>query len=85
MGKPMEFAAQGEIYDGSLDRHPDIPKIWLHNEDDLYTNMAFLEVMQDNFADIFRNSKFMLWHANGQAKQNLLAGVKNLAYRGIPN
>ena len=85
MGKPMEFAAQGEIYDGSLDRHPDTPKIWLHNEDDLYTNMAFLEVMQDNFADIFRNSKFMLWHANGQAKQNLLAGVKNLAYRGIPN
>lgn len=81
----MEFAAQGEIYDGSLDRHPDTPKIWLHNEDDLYTNMAFLEVMQDNFADIFRNSKFMLWHANGQAKQNLLAGVKNLAYRGIPN
>ena len=81
----MEFAAQGEIYGGSLDRHPDTPKIWLHNEDDLYTNMAFLEVMQDNFADIFRNSKFMLWHANGQAKQNLLAGVKNLAYRGIPN
>ena len=81
----MEFAAQGEIYDGSLDRHPDTPKIWLHNEDDLYTNMAFMEVMQDNFADIFRNSKFMLWHANGQAKQNLLAGVKNLAYRGIPN
>ena len=46
--------------------------------------MAFLEVMrdkglhasQDNFADIFRNSKFMLRYANGQARQNLLAGVK---------
>ena len=93
MGEPMEFAAQGEIYEGSLDIHPDAPKVWLHNEDDLYANMAFLEVMrdkglnasQDDFADIFRRSKFMLWHANGQAKQNLLAGVKNLAYRGIPN
>ena len=68
MGEPMEFAAQGEIYEGSLDIHPDAPKVWLHNEDDLYTNMAFLEVMrdkglnasQDDFADIFRRSKFML-------------------------
>ena len=83
MGEPMEFAAQGEIYEDGLDIHPDAPKVWLHNEDDLYTNMAFLEVMrdkglnasQDDFADIFRRSKFMLWHANGQARQNLLAGI----------
>ena len=75
----MEFHAQGNTYNGNLDIHPDAPKIWLHNEDDLYTNMAFLEIMrdkglnasQDNFADVFRESKFMLWHANGQARQNL--------------
>ena len=83
MGEPMEFQAQGEIYEGSLDIQPDAPNIWLHNEDDLYTNMAFLEIMrdrglhatQDEFADVFRKSDFMLWHANGQARQNLLAGV----------
>ncbi|MBR55385.1 hypothetical protein CMK19_16640 [Candidatus Poribacteria bacterium] len=83
MGQPMEFAAQGEIYQGSLDIHPESPEVWLHNEDDLYTNMAFLEVLRDkgldasqeNFADVFRRSKFMLWHANGQARQNLLAGI----------
>ena len=83
MGEPMEFDAQGEIYEGSLDIHPDAPKIWLHNEDDLYTNMAFLEILrdhglnatQDNFADVFRKKDFMLWHANGQARQNLLEGI----------
>ncbi len=84
MGEPMEFHAQGKIYEGSLDIHPDAPKIWLHNEDDLYTNMAFLEILrdkglgatQDDFADVFRKKDFMLWHANGQARQNLLAGIE---------
>ena len=46
MGEPMEFAVHGEIYEGSLDIHPDAPKIWLKYEDDLYTNMAFLEIMR---------------------------------------
>ena len=83
MGEPMEFQAQGEIYEGSLAIQPEAPRKWLYNEDDLYTNMAFLEIMrdkglqatQDDFADVFRKSDFMLWHANGQARQNLLAGV----------
>lgn len=83
MGEPMEFHSQGEIYEGSLDIHPQAPKMWLYYEDDLYTNMAFLEVMrekglhasQDDFADVFRKSDFMLWHANGQARQNLLEGI----------
>ena len=83
MGEPMEFHAQGHTYDGSLEIHPDAPKIWLPNEDDLYTNMAFLEVLRDkglqatqgDLAAVFLESDFMLWHANGQARQNLLAGV----------
>ncbi|MDE0784677.1 MAG: ADP-ribosylglycohydrolase family protein, partial [Planktomarina sp.] len=83
MGEPMEFHAQGEIYEGSLDIQPEAPTTWLYNEDDLYTNMAFLEIMRDkglnasqsDFADVFRNSDFMLWHANGQARQNLLEGI----------
>ena len=84
MGEPMEFAAQGAIYRGSLDIRPEAPTTWLHGEDDLYTNMAFLEIMrdkglnasQDEFADVFRKSQFMLWHANGQARQNLLEGIE---------
>ncbi|MEM7333527.1 MAG: ADP-ribosylglycohydrolase family protein [Chloroflexota bacterium] len=83
MGEPMEFHAQGEIYEGLLDIQPEAPTTWLYYEDDLYTNMAFLEIMrdkglnasQDDFADVFRKSDFMLWHANGQARQNLLEGV----------
>ena len=84
MGEPMEFHAEGAIYRGSLDIQPEAPKTWLHKEDDLYTNMAFLEIMrdkglsasQDDFSNIFRKSKFMLWHANGQARQNLLEGLQ---------
>ena len=88
MGEPMEFHAQGEIYEGCLDIQPEAPKTWLYYEDDLYTNMAFLEILQEkglnasqnDFAEVFLKYKFMLWHANGQARQNLLAGVPpNLA------
>jgi len=83
MGEPMEYAVQGEFYEGSLDIHPKAPTTWLHNEDDLYVNMALLEVMRDkgldadaeDYAKVFRESKFMLWHANGQARQNILAGI----------
>lgn len=83
MGEPIEYAVQGEIYEGSLDIHPDAPKIWLHHEDDLYVNMAFLEVMRekgldataDDYAKVYRESDFMLWHANGQARQNILEGI----------
>ena len=47
MGEPMEFHAQGEIFEGSLDIQPEAPATWLYYEDDLYTNMAFLEIMRD--------------------------------------
>jgi len=83
MGEPMEYAVQGEFYEGSLAIQPKAPTTWLHNEDDLYVNMALLEVMgdrgvdasADDYAKVFRESKFMLWHANGQARQNILAGI----------
>jgi hypothetical protein len=83
MGEPMEYHAQGEIYEGSLDIDPKAPTTWLHNEDDMYVNMALLEIIgdkgldasTDDFAQVFLQSDFMLWHANGQARQNLLEGV----------
>jgi hypothetical protein len=83
MGEPMEFKAQGEIYEGSLDIDPKAPTTWLHNEDDMYVNMALLEIMRDeglsagleDYAKVFRESEFMLWHANGQARQNIKDGI----------
>jgi len=83
MGEPMEYVAQGEIYEGTLAIASDAPSLWLQHEDDLYVNMAFLEVMRDkgldatsdDYAKVFRESKFMLWHANGQARQNINAGI----------
>ncbi len=62
MGEPMEYRAQGEIYEGSLDIDPRAPTTWLHNEDDMYVNMALLEVMgekglaatSDDYAKVFR-------------------------------
>lgn len=83
MGEPMEFKSQGEIYEGSLDIDPKAPTTWLHREDDMYVNMALLEIMRekglsataDDFAKVFKESDFLLWHANGQARQNLLEGV----------
>ena len=83
MGEPMEFKAQGEIYEGSLDIDPKAPTTWLHNEDDMYVNMALLEIMRKkgleasitDYAEVFRESEFMLWHANGQARQNLKEGI----------
>ena len=83
MGEPMEYRAQGEIYEGSLDIHSQAPTTWLHSEDDLYLNMALLEVVREkgldasaeDFARVFRDSKFMLCHANGQARQNIREGI----------
>ncbi len=79
----MEYAVQGEIYEGSLAINPKAPTTWLHNEDDMYVNMALLEIMRDrglaatrdDYARVFRESDFMLWHANGQARQNLREGI----------
>ena len=88
----MEFAAQGEIYDGSLDRHPDTPKIWLHNEDDLYTNMAFLEVMrdkglhasQDNFADSMSQLKIYALACQWASQAESFGWCEKLGLSGHP-
>lgn len=83
IGEPHEYDYQGVIYEGPIEVHPQAPSEWLYREDDLYTNMAFLEVLRDkgldattgDFAAVFTHKNFMLWHANGQARQNLLEGI----------
>ena len=83
MGEPLEFAFNGRIFEGAVDVQEHALRDWLVNEDDLYMNMAMLGVVATNgleatsedFATPFREAAFLVWHANGQARQNLLAGV----------
>ncbi len=81
-GGPTEFDYQGAIIDGPLELAPDALE-WLPGQDDMYVNMALLKALVDNgldasaaaFAKEFAYGGFLLWHANGQGRQNLLAGI----------
>jgi hypothetical protein len=83
MGEPIEFDYCGEIYDGPVDVQDEHLRDWLVNEDDLYMNMGMLEVVaerglnatSEDFATPYREARYLVWHANGQARQNLLEGV----------
>lgn len=83
MGEPIEFQYCGEIYEGSVDVQEKFLRDVLVNEDDLYMNMGMLRVVvdhgldatSDNFAIPYREAKYLVWHANCQARQNLLEGI----------
>jgi hypothetical protein len=83
MGEPLEFAFNGRVFLGAVDVQEHALRTWLVNEDDLYMNMANLAVVADkgldasseDFAIPYREGKFLVWHANGQARQNVLAGI----------
>lgn len=53
-------------------------------QDDLYVEIPFLDAMKEHGADCdpkyvaekFRDSKFSLWHANYQGRQNLRSGIE---------
>jgi hypothetical protein len=54
------------------------------HQDDLYVEMTFAEVMDrvgldattEQYGDMFRDSKYSLWHANAGARRNLNRGIK---------
>ena len=81
-GGPTEFGYQGRIIEGPLALDPEGLE-WLPEQDDMYVNMALLKALVDNgldasaaaFAKEFAYGGFLLWHANGQGRQNLLAGI----------
>ncbi len=81
-GGPTEFRHQGEIIEGPLVLEPEGLKK-LPGQDDLYVNMALLKAIAvhgldasaADFAKEFAQGGFLLWHANGQGRQNLLAGI----------
>lgn len=81
-GGPTEFKYEGKIIEGSLELNPKGLKR-LPGQDDMYVNMALLKAMVDNgieatsadFAKEFAYGEFLLWHANGQGRQNILLGI----------
>jgi hypothetical protein len=81
-GGPTEFKSQGEIIEGPLTLDPGGLK-GLAGQDDMYVNMALLKALTDNgldatsedFAKEFAHGGFLLWHANGQGRQNILEGI----------
>jgi hypothetical protein len=81
-GGPTEFQSIGQIIDGPLALNQAMLKR-LPGQDDMYVNMALLKAIADHgldataadFAHEFAFGDFPLWHANGQGRQNLLAGI----------
>jgi hypothetical protein len=86
-GAPTEFRSNGAIIEGNLNRYQDWTPDRLKNaidQDDLYVEMTFAEVMDrigleattEQYGEMFKDSKYELWHANAGARRNLNRGIK---------
>lgn len=81
-GAPTEFAYCGRIITRPLEMKPG-ELANLAEQDDIYVNMGLLKAVADNgldatvedFAKEFTYGGFLLWHANGQGRQNVLEGI----------
>jgi hypothetical protein len=82
-GAPTEFRSNGKINEAELKWTPDMLANTIH-QDDLYVEMTFAEVMDrigleattEQYGEMFRDSKYSLWHANAGARRNLARGIK---------
>jgi hypothetical protein len=82
-GAPTEFRSNGKINEAELEWTPDMIANTIH-QDDLYVEMTFAEVMDrvgldattEQYGEMFRDSKYSLWHANAGARRNLNRGIK---------
>jgi hypothetical protein len=82
-GAPTEFRSNGKINEAELKWTPDMLANTIH-QDDLYVEMTFAEVMDrigldattEQYGEMFRDSKYSLWHANAGARRNLNRGIK---------
>jgi hypothetical protein len=82
-GAPTEFQSNGKILEGELRWTPDMIANTIH-QDDLYVEMTFAEVMDrigldattEQYGEMFKDSKYSLWHANAGARRNLNRGIK---------
>ena len=82
-GAPTEFKVKGEINEGNLTWSPERVSNAIQ-QDDLYVEMTFAEVMDrkgleatsEDYGEMFKDSKYPLWHANAAARRLLNDGVK---------
>ncbi len=82
-GAPTEFRSNGRIIEGPIRWQPeDVSNAIV--QDDLYVEMTFAEVMDrfgleattEQYGDMFKESKYALWHANAAARRLLNRGIK---------
>ncbi len=82
-GAPTEFKSNGKIIEGPLPWQPENVSNAIQ-QDDLYVEMTFAEVMDqfgldattEQYGEMFKDSKYQLWHANAAARRLLNRGIK---------
>jgi hypothetical protein len=82
-GGPTEFAARAEIYEHDIEWEPSMIGDALA-QDDLYVEMTFTEVMDkhgldapiERYGEAFKDTKYLLFHANAAARRWLNQGIK---------
>lgn len=83
-GAPTEFRFNARTIDGELPAWKPENVSNALNQDDLYVDMTFAEVMDrlgldatcEQYGEAFRDTKYNLWHANAAARRLLNLGVK---------
>ncbi len=89
-GGPTEFRYRGSFIPDytPIPWHDGYLRWWYDNApglyDDIYMDLTFVDVLEkqgldapaEAFADAFANAGYMLWHANQQARYNILQGLK---------
>ncbi len=82
-GAPTEFRFKGRIIEGPIAWKPENVSNAI-DQDDLYVEMTFAEVMDglglqattEQYGEMFKDSKYDLWHANAGARRLLNHGIK---------
>jgi hypothetical protein len=82
-GAPTEFRSNGRIIRWTIDWKPENISNSIR-QDDLYVEMTFAEVLDkvgldattEQFGEMFKDSKYELWHANAAARYLLNRGIK---------
>lgn len=86
-GAPTEFHSNGRIIENNLNDYQNWTPERVKNaiqQDDLYVDVTFAEVMDrhgleattEQFGEMFKSSKYSLWHANASARRWLNRGLK---------
>jgi hypothetical protein len=82
-GAPTEFRSNGRINDVEIKWSPEMVSNSIR-QDDLYVEMTLAEVMDkvgidatsEQYGEMFKTSKYSLWHANAAARRLLNHGIK---------